>query len=192
MAMMKILRSLLSGLAAFRRAFEKTTTRIGHENHVALLKAQLLGPIRTHMEIASVRCEIDVELQDPKLREAYTSIELHNSSEGMPPFPCVDVAEMLGGIERACRRDSRFPELLAQARQEFSNELRKTRRRLQDDRRFREMFCRIFNARNSLNGLKALGLLEKPGLPPSHDLILETDQLATLLEIQHLSQTRIE
>lgn len=175
------LSSFLSGLASFRRSFDEIATRIRHENDLALLKAQLFKPIQTYMEIASVQCAIEVELQDPKLREIYNSIELPNQSESSTTFPSANVSGMLDKIEKACQRDVGFAARLANARQELSVELREIRGKLQGDRKLHEAFRRIFNAHDALDSLRILGSLGNPKVPPSHTLIYETDQLAALL-----------
>ena len=176
------LSSFLSGLASFRRSFDEIATRIRHENDLALLKAQLFKPIQTCMEIASVQCAIEAELQDTKLDEIYNSIELPNPSESLNPFPSANVAGMLDEIEKIGLRDVGFAARLAHARQEISIELREIRGKLQSDRKLHEAFRRAFNAHDALVSLRTLGSLGSPEMPPSHTLIDETNHLAALLQ----------
>lgn len=137
--------------------------------------------MRTHLEIASAQCAIDIELQDPALREIFDSIETPDLSGSTTSFPSANVAEKLQEFEKTCQRDSAFAALLAHTEQELSSELQEIRRKLQANRKLREAFSRIFNASDALDSLKLLGSLKNPTTPPSHTLIHETDQLAALL-----------
>ncbi|MEP7314029.1 MAG: hypothetical protein ABI859_15715 [Pseudomonadota bacterium] len=175
--------SFLTGLAAFRRSFDEIATRTRHENDLALLKAQLIRPIQTHLEIASFQCTIDIELQDPGLRKIFNSIELEipDISGGTTTFSSANVTETLSELEKSCQRDAAFAARLAYARQEFSDELREIRGKLQGDCKLHEAFRRIFNAHDALDSLRILGSLGSTRVPPSHALIHETDELAALL-----------
>ena len=178
--MKKYLSSFLSGVAAIHRFFVEHATRARQQNDLALLRAGLLRPIQMHLDIASSLRAIDVELQDPKLREMYDSIELSSPSEASTDFSSANVLEMLDEIKKTCLRDGRFAERLAHARQEYSDELREIRRRLQSDLQLRETFRRNFNAHDALDALRILGSLAIPGEPAPHSLIHEADQLAAM------------
>jgi ABC-type tungstate transport system substrate-binding protein len=92
--------SFMSGAAAFSRSVNGRLTLMKHKNALALLKAQLILPIQTYLEIASTQCEIDLELQDPKLREIYGSIELSIPSELTTTIQPADFAVAIAPCSR--------------------------------------------------------------------------------------------
>ena len=181
--------SFMSGVAAFSRSINGRLTLMKHKNALALLKAQLILPIQTQLDIASSRHEIDIQLQDPKLRKTFESIELTLQSGLTTTIQPADFAVDLDNVEKEFQRDAAFAALLAHTRQEFSNELRKVRGKLQGNRPLLEAFRmassapdQLIDVHDALCSLNRLGSLSTPAVPPSQALLHETGELTALLQ----------
>jgi hypothetical protein len=180
--------SFMSGVAALSRSINGRLELMKHKNALALLEAELILPIQTYLKIASSKFELDIKLQDPKLHKRFESIEISVPSGLKTTIQPADFAVDLDNVEMEFQRDAAFAALVAHTRQDFSNELRNVRGKLQANRPLLDAFRmasiapdQSIDVFDALCSLKRLGSLSTPAVPPSQALLHETGELTALL-----------